>query len=123
MEEPVIEFHLDVHSDVSPYLQIVRQVRQALRLGRLREGDRLPAAEEVVARLATGPDTVLRAYRELEHEGLAAARPGVGTFVTRTLTDTAHAPLRQDLERWLARARAAGLDDEGIEALFLSTFR
>jgi GntR family transcriptional regulator len=122
----VIEFHLDAQSGVSPYLQLVRQVRQALRLGLLREGDQLPTVKEVVARLAINPNTVLKAYRELEHEGLAAARPGVGTFVTRTLSDAslaAHGPLRQDLQRWLAKARRAGLDDESIEALFMTTFR
>jgi GntR family transcriptional regulator len=122
----VIEFHLDGRSGVSPYLQLVQQVRQALRLGLLREGDQLPTVKEVVARLAINPNTVLKAYRELEHEGLVAPRPGVGTFVTRTLTDAslaAHGPLRQDLQRWLAKARQAGLDDESIEALFLTTFR
>jgi GntR family transcriptional regulator len=122
----VIEFHLDVRSGVSPYLQLVQQVRQAMRLGLLREGDRLPTVKEVVARLAINPNTVLKAYRELEHEGLAAARPGVGTFVTKTLTDAslaAHGPLRQELRRWLAKARMAGLDDESIEALFIATFR
>jgi GntR family transcriptional regulator len=122
----VIEFHLDAQSGVSPYLQLVRQVRQALRLGLLREGDQLPTVKEVVARLAINPNTVLKAYRELEHEGLAAAKPGVGTFVTRTLSDAslaAHGPLRQDLQRWLAKARRAGLDDESIEALFMTTFR
>jgi GntR family transcriptional regulator len=80
----------------------------------------------VVGRLAINPNTVLKAYRELEHDGLVAARPGVGTFVTRSLTDAslaAHEPLRQDLRRWLARARRAGLDEESIEALFMSTFR
>ncbi|MGK4593896.1 GntR family transcriptional regulator [Amycolatopsis sp. w19] len=122
----MIEFHLEDHSGLSPYLQLVRQVRQALRLGLLSEGDQLPTVKEVVARLAINPNTVLKAYRELEHEGLVAARPGVGTFVTATLTDgslAAHGPLRMDLQRWLAKARKAGLDDESIEALFMTTFR
>ncbi|MCA2225902.1 GntR family transcriptional regulator [Nonomuraea aurantiaca] len=122
----MIEFHLDGRSGVSPYLQLVQQVRHALRLGLLQEGDQLPTVKEVVARLAINPNTVLKAYRELEHEGLAAARPGVGTFVTKTLTDAslaAHGRLRQDLRRWLAKARLAGLDDESIEALFMTTFR
>ena len=82
--------------------------------------------KEVVAQLAINPNTVLKAYRELEHEGLVAARQGVGTFVTRTLTDNtlaAHGPLRLSLEQWLVKARRAGLDDESIEALFLATFR
>jgi GntR family transcriptional regulator len=122
----MIEFHLDGGSGLSPYQQIVRQVRHALRLGLLSEGDQLPTVKDVVAALAINPNTVLKAYRELEHEGLVAARPGVGTFVTRTLADTtlaAHGPLRQDLRRWLGKARTAGLDDESIEALFQTTFR
>jgi GntR family transcriptional regulator len=122
----MIEFHLDGRSGVSPYQQIVQQVRNALRLGLLREGDQLPTVKDVVAALAINPNTVLKAYRELEHEGLVQARPGRGTFVTRTLTDNtlaAHGPLRQDLRRWLAKARKAGLDEESIEALFLTTFR
>ncbi|MEU4537852.1 GntR family transcriptional regulator [Streptosporangium sp. NPDC023825] len=126
MEEPVIEFHLDAKSGVSPYMQLVQQVRHALRLGLLREGDQLPTVKEAVAQLAINPNTVLKAYRELEHEGLVAARPGVGTFVTATLTDTslaAHGPLRLELQRWLSKARRAGLDDESIEALFMTTFR
>ena len=122
----MIEFHLDSRSGVSPYLQVVQQVRQALRLGLLREGDQLPTVKEVVARLAINPNTVLKAYRELEHAGLVAARPGVGTFVTKTLSDaslSSHAPLRRELQRWLIKARAAGLDEESIEALFRDTFR
>jgi DNA-binding transcriptional regulator YhcF (GntR family) len=122
----VIEFHLDARSGVAPYLQLVQQVRRALRLGLLREGDQLPTVKEVVARVAINPNTVLKAYRELEHEGLVAPRPGLGTFVTRTLSDeslAAHGPLRHELERWFAKARAAGLAEEAIEALFLTTFR
>src|ERR1017187_4014379 len=124
--DSVIEFHLDARSGVAPYLQLIHQVRQALRLGLLREGDQLPTVKDVVARLAINPNTVLKSYRQLENEGLAAARPGVGTFVTATLSGTslaAHAPLRRDLHRWLAKARRAGLDDESIAALFQSTFR
>jgi GntR family transcriptional regulator len=122
----MIEFHLDGRSGVSPYLQLVQQVRRALRLGLLSEGDQLPTVKDVVGHLAINPNTVLKAYRELEHEGLVAARQGVGTFVTRTLTDNtlaAHGPLRLSLEQWLVTARRAGLDDESIEALFLATFR
>lgn len=122
----MIEFHLDARSGVAPYLQLVHQVRQALRLGLLAEGDQLPTVKDVVGRLAINPNTVLKAYRELEYEGLVAARPGIGTFVTRTLGDGSLAalrPLRQELQRWLAKARRVGLDDESIEALFLNTFR
>jgi len=122
----VIEFHLDGRSGLSPYQQLVQQVRHALRLGLLNEGDQLPKVKDVVATLAINPNTVLKAYRELEHDGLVAARPGVGTFVTATLngaTFAVLAPLRQDIQRWVAKARRAGLDDESIEALFMSTFR
>jgi GntR family transcriptional regulator len=122
----VIEFSLDARSGVSPYLQVVQQVRRALRLGMLREGDQLPTVKDVVARLAINPNTVLKAYRELERDGLVAARPGIGTFVTRSLTDAslaAHEPLRRELARWLVKARRAGLDEESIEALFTSSFR
>jgi GntR family transcriptional regulator len=122
----LIEFHLDSRSGVSPYAQIVQQVRHALRLGLLREGDQLPTVKDVVARLAINPNTVLKAYRELEHAGLVAARPGVGTFVTASLADpaiAAHAPLRRELRGWLLKARRAGLDDESIEALFRDAFR
>ncbi|MFF9869870.1 GntR family transcriptional regulator [Streptomyces sp. NPDC013953] len=126
MEEPVIEFHLNSRSGLSPYQQLVQQVRHALRLGLLKEGDRLPTVKDVAKQTAVNPNTVLKAYRELEHDGLVAARPGVGTFVTRTLADgtlAAQGPLRKDLQRWLTKARLAGLDDESIEALFMATFR
>ena len=122
----MIEFHLDARSGVAPYMQLIQQVRHAMRLGLLKEGDKLPTVKDVVARVAINPNTVLKAYRELEREGLVAARPGIGTFVTRTLTDAslaAHEPLRKDLQRWLAKARLAGLDEESIDALFTSTFR
>ena len=122
----MIEFHLDARSGVAPYLQLIQQVRQALRLGLLSVGDKLPTVKEVVAKVAINPNTVLKAYRELEYEGLVSPRPGVGTFVTGSLVGdslAAHGPLRTNLEQWLAEARAAGLDDESIEALFQSTFR
>jgi GntR family transcriptional regulator len=122
----VIEFHLDTRSGVAPYLQLIHQVRQALRLGLLQEGDKLPTVKEVSGALAINPNTVLKAYRELEYEGLAAARPGIGTFVTKTLSDesvAAHQELSQNLGGWIARARAAGLDDESIDAVFQRTLR
>ena len=122
----MIEFHLDASSGIAPYRQLVHQVRQALRLGVLAVGDQLPTVSDVVARVAINPNTVLKAYRELEHEGLVAARPGVGTFVTGTLGGGAlaeHPRLRQELLVWLARSRRAGLDADSIEALFRDTFR
>ena len=122
----MIDFHLDVRSGVSPYQQLVQQVQRALRLGLLSVGDQLPTVKEVVAKLAINPNTVLKAYRELEHLGLVAPRPGLGTFVTRSLADdslAAHEPLRQELLTWLDKAQRAGLDADSIEALFMTTFR
>jgi GntR family transcriptional regulator len=122
----VIEFRVEERSGVAPYLQIVQQVRQALRLGLLGVGDQLPTVKEVVAQVAINPNTVLKAYRELEHEGLVAGRPGVGTFVTRSLSETSlavQARLRRDLGRWIDKARTAGLDDDSIRALVDDTFR
>ena len=107
----MIEFHLDPASGVPTYVQLVQQVHQALQLGLLAPGDRLPTAQHVVSALAINPNTVLKAYRELEYEGLVAARPGIGTFVTGTLDGgplAAHGPLRHELQRWLGRARRAG---------------
>jgi GntR family transcriptional regulator len=122
----VIEFHLDGRSGVAPYMQLIQQVRQAMRLGLLAVGDQLPTVKDVVAKVAINPNTVLKAYRELEYEGLVAPKPGVGTFVTRSLADAslpAHGPLRAELQSWLDRARAAGLDEESIGALIASTLR
>src|SRR5215470_1939608 len=119
-EKQMIEFYLDHRSGVSPYLQLVQQVKQALRLGFLKEGDQLPTMRMVVSRLAINPNTVFKAYRELEHEGLIESRPGQGTFVRKTLANASlasHAALRQSLISWLREAEAAGLDEESITAL------
>ena len=122
----VIEFHLDSRSGVSPYLQIVQQVRQALRLGLLRKGDQLPTVKEVVAQLAINPNTVLKAYRELEHEGLAEHGPvwGPSSLLSGGRIDRRARPSSASpSQSWIAKARRAGLDDESIEALFLDSFR
>src|SRR5882672_9453702 len=114
-----------MHSGIAPYLQIVGQVRQALLLGLLAEGDKLPTVKEVVAKVAINPNTVSKAYRELEHQGLAAAKPGVGTFITQSLGQaslTEHGPLQDELRAWLAKARAAGLTEPGIEAMIQRTY-
>lgn len=122
----MISFHLDQRSGVPTYLQLVQQVRQAVRLGILRPGDQLPTVKEVVGALAINPNTVLKAYRELDHEGLVVARRGVGTFVADALPSRPpddFKALRTSLQRWVDRARAAGLDDENIAALFADTAR
>src|ERR1044072_1110391 len=117
----MIAFHLDGRSGIPTYLQLFQQVRQSVRLGILRPGDQLPTVKEVVGSLTINPNTVLKAYRDLDHEGLVEGRRGVGTFVT-----DAHPPqppdelkvLRTGLQRWVDRARAAGLDNDTIATLF-----
>src|SRR3984885_6520934 len=122
----VIEFQLDAGSGVATYLQLVQQVHQALQLGLLKPGDQLPTAQQVVARLAINPNPVLKAYRDLEREGLVRARPGAGTFVVRTLPRTdpsAQARFLASMADWLRSARAAGLGPDDIEAIYRTAFR
>ena len=121
----MIAFRLETRSGLAPYLQLVHQTKDAMRLGLLQPGDQLPTVKEVVTSIAINPNTVLKAYRELEREGLVQGRPGVGTFVLRTLggPNANHPRLRRRLERWIAGAREAGLDDESISALFGVTLR
>lgn len=116
----MFRFRLDGSSGVPPYLQLVHQVRQSLLLGYLCEGDQLPTVKEVTGDLAINPNTVVKAYRQLEHEGLAAGRPGQGTFITGTLAmpaERASQALRDSLEAWLLEAAEAGLSDEAVTAL------
>lgn len=122
----MIEFVLDSRSKVNTYVQLVQQVKQALRVGLLAPGDQLPKVRDVAQSLAINPNTVLKAYRELEIEGLAEGRPGVGTFVTRSLAGASlpnQAELRADLVAWLQRAQAAGLTPEDVTALVETTLR
>jgi GntR family transcriptional regulator len=116
----MFEFRLEGHSRIPAYIQLAQQVRHALRLGVLKRGDQLPTVKEVVEKLILSPNTVLKAYRELEHEGLISSRQGKGTFVTRTLVDpllAGHAPLLRRLVRWMHDAQQAGLGEEDIDAL------
>jgi GntR family transcriptional regulator len=121
-----IEFRLDPASGVPTYLQLVHQVEHALRLGYLKPGDQLPKVRDVVAALAINPNTVLKAYKDLETKGLAAGRPGQGTFVQAALSQVALpelSGLRRSLLGWLADANTAGLDEDGVVALFTSVLR
>ena len=116
----MISFAVDGQSGVPPYLQLVQQVRQALRVGRLRVGDQLPTVKEVVGAIAINPNTVLKAYRELERDGLVQGRPGQGTFVLRVPSGpppNVHTGLARRLSAWVRSARDAGLDDEAIQGL------
>jgi len=122
----MIELRIDSRSGLPPYLQIVQQVKHALRLGLLVPGDQMPTIRELVASLAINPNTVLKAYRELEMEGLVGGRPGQGTFVLEALPGASQvdlAEMRMSLERWLTRAKELGMDEESIVALFDTTMR
>jgi GntR family transcriptional regulator len=122
----VISFRVDSRSPVPPYQQIAQQVRLALRMGMLEVGDKLPAVREVVAATAINPNTVLKAYRDLEREGLVEARAGHGTFVKGLPPGPppgTHARLGRSLAKWVREARDAGLDDESIESLLRVTLR
>jgi GntR family transcriptional regulator len=122
----MISFRVDGRSAVPSYLQIVQQVRQALRMGVLEVGDQLPSVREVVAAVAVNPNTVLKAYRDLEREGLVEARAGQGTFVRARPPGPppgTHSRLGRGLARWVREARSAGLDDEAIESLLLVTLQ
>lgn len=122
----MIEFVLDGRSKVNTYMQLVQQVRQALRVGLMAPGDQLPKVRDVAQSLAINPNTVLKAYRELEIEGLVQGRPGVGTFVKRTVTPVTlpnQEELRDGLVAWLRRAVDAGLSPEDVRALFETTLR
>ncbi len=122
----MIEFHLDPSLGVPTYVQLVQQVHQALQLGLLEPGDQLPTAQQVVSSLAINPNTVLKAYRDLEREGLVRARPGRGTFVIGRLPRTdpaAQAKFRKSMTAWLRSAREAGLSAEEIEAVYRTALR
>ena len=122
----MIAFHLTARSNVPPYVQLVEQVRQALLNGTLRPGDRLPTVKEVVGALAINPNTVLKAYRDLEREGLVEGRQGVGTFVLRRPdgpSPSDQASLRRSLRAWITRAQEAGLADSDIESMVRTVLR
>jgi GntR family transcriptional regulator len=121
-----MSFQLSSGSGVPAYLQVVQQVEQALRVGVLQPGDQLPTVKEVVVEVAVNPNTVLKAYRELESRGLVQGRQGVGTFVVRRPSGPppdVHARLARSLDRWVKTARSAGLDEASIEALLRSATR
>jgi len=123
--EPMIQFRLDRKSGVPAYRQLVDQVRQALRLGLLRPGDQLPTVRDVVKQIAINPNTVHRAYRDLESQGLTEGRPGSGTFIKRSLSKVPEQQqaLQRQLEKWMRAARKAGLGSEAISALVAEAMR
>ena len=122
----MISFYLEPASGLPTYLQISRQVEHAIRLGRLRAGDQLPSVREVVTALAINPNTVVKAYRDLEGRGLVETWQGRGTFVAaarRAVTTADDTVLRRRLQRWLVEAAASGLTRQHVEAVFETTMR
>ena len=126
-DEPLIRFRLDPRTGVAPYRQLVDQVAQAVRLGVLRSGDRLPSVREVVTQIAINPNTVHRAYRELEVLNLVIGRPGLGTFVSDEASPLTsprrQAALQEELRRWVHKAKSAGLDEGAIIGLVADSVR
>ena len=116
-----IQFRLDRRSGVPVYRQLVDQVEQALDLGVLRRGDQLPPLSQVVGQLAINPNTVHRAYQELELKGVTEARQGIGTFVVKSTSSPVPPARRQALERslgrWVRSAMSVGLDERSIRTL------
>lgn len=126
-QHPSLTFRLDHQSGLAPYRQLVDQVRHAVRSGLLRDGDQLPSVRDVVTQITINPNTVHRAYRELEHQGIAEGRAGLGTFITshkRVAPNlTERASLEQALRYWVIDARRTGLDEETISELVRTALR
>lgn len=122
----MIVLRLNTHSGMPPYLQIIQQVKHDIRFGLLKEGDKLPSVKEAVTMTAVNPNTVFKAYRELENQGIVKGQAGLGVFVLRqsaTPSSEVQAELTAGLNNWLRKAQQAGLDDEALEALFVITLR
>ena len=122
----MIILRINTHSGVPPYLQIAQQIKYDIRMGLLKEGDKLPSIKEAVTMTAVNPNTVFKAYRELESRGLVKGQPGIGIFVLKQAEAPppgAQAKLAADLRHWILEARTLGLDDEATEALFQITLR
>jgi GntR family transcriptional regulator len=111
-------FHLDLHSGVPVYRQIIDQVRGAIAHGALTVGDQLPTVRQLAVDLSINPNTVVRAYRELELGGLLDTQQGTGTFVSAQTIPRANAErdrqLSQIVADAIARAGAAGFTVEDL---------
>lgn len=115
-------FQLDLHSGVPAYRQIIDQVRGGIASGQLSQGDQLPTVRQLAVDLAINPNTVVRAYRELEFGGLLETQQGTGTFISVQKLRGAGAERERQLAQIVAdcvsRAGAAGFTvDDLIEEL------
>jgi DNA-binding transcriptional regulator YhcF (GntR family) len=104
------------------YLQLVEQVKHAVETGAMRPGEQLPAIRSVAESLVINPNTVAKAYRELEHDGIVELRQGSGAFIAATAARrrTAPATLRAGqrlVAEAIERLRGSGLSDEEIRRL------
>jgi GntR family transcriptional regulator len=114
-------FRSNPASGVPVYLQLIEQVKHAIDIGALRPGDQLPAIRRVAEDLVINPNTVAKAYRELEHEGVIELRQGSGAFVSENgrASRVARVKTAQPvLQAALERLTAAGLTSEEIRRLF-----
>ena len=109
-------------SGVPIYLQLIEQVKHAIDTGALRPGEQLPGIRPLAEELVINPNTVARAYRELEHDGVIELRHGAGAFVTqhartKKLTDRLRAG-QAAVAAAVERLRARGITDDEIRRLF-----
>jgi GntR family transcriptional regulator len=115
-------FRLDLHSGVPVYRQVIDQVRGGIASGALAAGDQLPTVRQLAVDLAINPNTVVRAYRELELGGLLETHQGTGTFISAQKMNRTNAEREKQMAQivtdTVARAGAAGFTvDELIEEL------
>ena len=112
------QFGLDLHSGVPVYRQLIDQVRGAVASGALSAGDQLPTVRQLAVDLAINPNTVMRAYRELELGGLLETHQGTGTFISDKKPGKKSAErerqLGQMISEFAARAGAAGFTVEDV---------
>ncbi len=114
-------FRLNPNSGVPIYLQIMEQIKHAVENGVLRPGDQLPGMRKLAETMVMNPNTVAKAYRELEHEGLIELRQGAGAFIsenlnTKALTDRMQTA-RPIVDKAVERLLALGLSEEEIKRL------
>ena len=115
-------FKLDATAGQPLYLQLMQQIRHATETGALKDGDQLPGIRTLAEKLVVSPNTIAKAYSELEHEGLLELRHGSGAFVCvkrriRSMADSVHAARRR-IRDLIERLRDDGLVDEEIRRAF-----
>jgi GntR family transcriptional regulator len=111
-------FELDMRSGVPVYRQLIDQVNSSLASGRVSPGDQLPTVRQAAVDLAINPNTVIRAYRELEIRGILSTQQGTGTFVTDAQVEESKVERERRLTRLVDEfAARAGRESFTIEEL------